>query len=448
VPVRRAARTALALSVLLALAVVVPPTARAACDACVTAGAGRAVLALPPGTPLGGYGSLGRRLLLPDVLNRHPHAFWLKPSVGQRDPLAARALVLERDGRRVTWLAIDLVAVDQAFTHAIATRLGGEAGTLIVSASHTHSGPGGYVESAVAGFLTMDRLEPMVREALVAASVAAVRQAEAARAPAQVGVATVDGPAVIVSRLGKPLDHELVVVALRRPDGTPVAVLWNFGIHATMLGASNLHVSADVIGAASQVVEKTLGAPALFVAGALGDVSPARHGAASLAEVGGELAGAVLEGWGAAAPLARPTLVIRTTTVTLPAPYLSLRNCLGRWVPRALAMPLGDMFPREATLTAVALGDVAWVVVPGELQTALGRRVKRAGRELFGEAFVAGVSNDYLGYLVTEADYDRPTYITCASVYGPAAGERLTQRAVDLLYELRGRPRPVARRAP
>jgi hypothetical protein len=434
--------------VVLAFAAAVPSAARAACDACVTAGAGRAMVALPPGTPLGGYGSFGRRLLVPDLLRRYPHAFWLKPSVGQRDPLAARALVLERDGRRVTWLALDVVAVDRAFTHAIASRLGREAGTLIVSASHTHSGPGAYVESAVAGFLTMDRLDPVVREALVTASVAAVRLAEAARAPAQVGVAVVDGPAVIVSRLGKPLDHELVVLALRRPDGAPVAVLWNFGIHATMLGASNLQLSADLIGAASQVVEKTLGVPALFVAGALGDVSPARHGAASLPDVGGELAGVVLEGWSAATPIARPTLAARTTTVSLPAPHLSLRNCLGRWVPRALSVPLGEMFPREATLTAVALGEVAWVVVPGELQTALGRRVKRAGRELFGEAFVAGVSNDYLGYLVTEADYDRPTYITCASVYGPAAGELLTQRAVDLLYELRGRPRPVARRAP
>ena len=216
----------------------------------------------------------------------------------------------------------------------------------------------------------------------------------------------------------------------------------------TMLGGSNLELSADVIGAASQQVEKALGVPALFVAGALGDVSPARHGPASLPSVGAELAAAVLEGWRAAAPLARSTLTVRATTLALPGPHLSLRNSLGSWVPRALSVPLGDMFPREATLTAVALGDVAWMVVPGELQTALGRRVKVAGRELFGEVFVAGVSNDYLGYFVTAADYERPAYVTCASVYGPDTGDRLTERAVDLLYELRGRPRPAGRRAP
>jgi hypothetical protein len=400
------------------------------------------------GTSLGGYGGFDRRLLLPDLLGRYPHAFWLKPSIGQREPLAARALVLERDGTRVTWLTLDLVAVDRAFTDIIATRLGRELGTLIVSASHTHSGPAGYLDARIAGFLTMDRLDPVVRESIVAAAVAAVRMAEATRGPAHVGVGRVDGPPVIASRLGKPLDHEVVVLSLRRPEGAPVAVLWNFGIHGTMLGGSNLELSGDVVGAASQIVEKELRVPALFVAGALGDVSPARHGRASLPEVGSELAGAVLDGWRAGTPLQRTALTTRTTTVALPAPRLSLRNCLGRWVPRALAVPLSDMVPREAELTAVALGDIAWVVVPGELQTELGRRVKIAGRRLFGQAFVAGVSNDYLGYFVTEADYDRPAYVTCASVYSPDTGERLTERAVGLLYELSGRPRPAGQRAP
>jgi hypothetical protein len=74
--------------------------------------------------------------------------------------------------------------------------------------------------------------------------------------------------------------------------------------------------------------------------------------------------------------------------------------------------------------------------------------VKVAGRELFDAAFVAGVSNDYLGYFVTEEDYDRPAYVTCASVYGPDTGERVTDLAIDVLYELRGRTRSPGGRAP
>ncbi|HEX3177472.1 MAG TPA: neutral/alkaline non-lysosomal ceramidase N-terminal domain-containing protein [Methylomirabilota bacterium] len=411
----------------------------AACEACVTAGAGRAVLALPPGTPLGGYGSLDRRLLFPDVFGRYPHAFWLKPSRGQREPLAARALTLERDGTRVTWVTLDLVAVDQELTRLLTARLGPDVGTLIVSASHTHSGPGAFVHSLLAEVLTMDRFDGLVREAILAAAVGAVRMAEASRAPARVGVARIDGPGVVRSRLGKPLDHDVIVLALRRVDGAPVAVVWNFAIHNTMLGPSNIELAGDVTGSASLAIEKQLAVPALFVNGALGDVSPARHGAAALPGVAAELVRAVLDGWGAAVPLADATLRAQTITLALPAPRLSLRNCLGRWVPRSLALPLGGAFPRQSALTGVALGTAAWVAVPGELQTALGRRVKLAARELFGEGFVAGVSNDYLGYLLTAADYAEPTYVSCASLYGADAGERITEQAVAMLTELRGR---------
>jgi neutral ceramidase len=444
VPVTLAVAAGLALALLLGGVA----GAHAACDECVTAGAAQTPLAVPASTSLGGFGSFARRLLVPDVLGRYPHAFWLKPSTGRRDALAARALVLERNGRRLTWLTLDVVGVDGATMSAIAARLGGGAGTLLVSASHTHSGPGGYVDSVLAGMLVMDRFDPAVREAIVAAAAGAVHAAESARAPAQLAFATIEGPRIIRSRLGKPLDHELAVLAVRRPAGSTVAVVWNFGIHSTMLGPRNLELSGDVVGVASQLVEKQLGAPALFVAGALGDVSPAQHGPAVLDSVATTLAGAVVEAWRRAVPLAHTTLMTRTTAVALPAPRLSLRNCLGRWVPRALTLPLGSMFPREATLTGVALGDLAWVAVPGELQTELGARLKAQGRQVFGNVFIAGVSNEYLGYFVTPGDYERPAYITCASVYAADTGEALTERAVGLLYELRGRPRPAAARTP
>ena len=114
----------------------------------------------PEGTPLAGYGSFARRLLLPDVLGRYPHAFWFKPATGEGEALAARALVLERDGTRIVWVAVDLIAVDRAFTEAVTSQLaraGASPAVLIISASHTHSGPGAFVDSALMGFVATDR---------------------------------------------------------------------------------------------------------------------------------------------------------------------------------------------------------------------------------------------------------------------------------------------------
>src|SRR5439155_16205903 len=72
-------------------------------DPTFRAGAARVSLRVPPGTPLGGYGSLHRRSLLPDLLGRHAHAFWFKPHDGVLDDVAARALVMYAGPTPVTW---------------------------------------------------------------------------------------------------------------------------------------------------------------------------------------------------------------------------------------------------------------------------------------------------------------------------------------------------------
>ena len=436
------ALAALGWSAVLALGALTGPvtaTAAPACPGCVTAGAGRAPLTVPEGTPLAGYGAFQRRLAVPDVLGRFPHAFWFKPGRAEGEPLAARALVLERDGTRVVWVAAELIAVDRAFTDAVSAalrRAGSDPGVLIVSASHTHSGPGAFVDGALLGFLAIDREDAAVRDALVAHVVEAVRRADAARAPARLALGLGAAPAVVRSRIRGPIDPEVVVLAVRRDTGAPVALVWNFAIHGTMLSASNLTFSGDVMGAASRALEQTIGAPALFVNGAVGDVSPARHGRAALGEVASALATAVRAAWANATPLGNGPLRARVGTVALASPRLSLHNCFGGWIPAAVTVPLDRALPRETTLTAVALGDTAWVALPGEPATALGLRIKSEARRSFRHAFVAGVSNDYIGYLVTAADHDRPSYVTCSSVYEARTGDELTAHALALLREL------------
>lgn len=422
------------LALAVALVAVAGPAAAQPCPGCLDAGAARVPVAVPPGVPLGGYGSLARRLFLPDVLRRHPHAFWFRPSVGARDELAARALVLQSGQRRVAWVAVDLLAVDRTLAADVQRRLeaaGVRPAALLLSASHTHSGPGAYVDSAALGWLALDRLDPAVREALLEAIVAAVRQAEANRRPARLATSSVTAPGLVRSRLRQPLDHELLVVKVTAASGEPLALVWNYAIHGTTLGARNLRLSGDVMGEASARLERDLGVPVLFVNGAVGDVSPGRHGERATAELGAELAAAARAGWAVATPVADPALRVGRTTVTLPPARLSVRNCLRGWAPRTLTLPLGWIFPRETVLTAAAIGEAGWVTFPGELQTSLGRGIKEAAG--LRHTLVAGLSNDYLGYFVAAADYARPSYVSCGSVYGPEAGGCLAQAAASLL---------------
>jgi neutral ceramidase len=414
-----------------------PEPRRAGGGGALTAGAARVEFKLPPGTPLGGYGSLARRLSVPDVLGRHRHAFWFRPHAGERDRLAARALVLEGDGRRVVWVAADLIGVDRGLTADLARRLGvgavaGDA--LILSASHTHSGPGAFSDSALMGFVALDRGDAWVRSAILDAMAAAARQADRARAPARIGTLAVPGPDVTKPRLGEAVDHELTVMKVTgAADRRPIALLWNFAVHGTMLGARNLRLSGDVMGVASAQVEATVGVPVLFVNGAVGDVTPRRRGEAALAATAEQLARAVEQtARGIQARDATPPVVARER-VSLGAAALTLRHCVADWIPDGVRVPLGRAFPTDAMLVAVRAGDTAWVTMPGELQSALGLRIKQAARGRVAAPFVAGLSNDYLGYFVRREDWGRVSYVTCASLYGAGAGERLADTAARLL---------------
>jgi neutral ceramidase len=403
------------------------------------AGAGTVVLPLPAGVPLAGYGSWSRRRLVPDLLGRSPHTFWFKAADGIRDPIMARALVVETPAHRLLWVSVDLIAVDASLVTDLTARLraaGFEYSAIMVSASHTHSGPGAFIDSALFGALVMDRFDASVRRALLDGVLQAATQAEHAKAPAQLGTRSESGPPVLRSRLHLAVDSEIALVKLVRPNGAPVALVWNFAIHGTMLGPRNLRLSGDVMGVASRALERTLGMPVLFVNGAVADVSPAAHGERAVSDVGQQLADAVSMAAAAVTPRDGAALAVAYGAVELGAPFMSLRNCLGRWMPRFVRVPLSAALPPSATLVAAALGDAAWVAVPGELQARLGTQLKEAGRRHFALPFVAGLSNGYLGYFLTREDYQRPGYIECASLYGEGSGERITAEAIALLDQL------------
>ncbi|MDP2700849.1 MAG: neutral/alkaline non-lysosomal ceramidase N-terminal domain-containing protein, partial [Candidatus Rokubacteria bacterium] len=365
--------------------------------------------------------------------------FWFNPSSGVHDPFRVRALAFESGGLRVVWLSVDLVAVDPTMVAEVRARLadrGGEPPILIVSASHTHSGPGAYGISAFWALVAADRESPAVRKAILDGMEKAARDALRRRAPALLawGKTTVTG--VAMSRLDQPLDPELGLLKVMGGDGRPVALLWNYAVHGTALGRTNSLLSGDLMADASARLERETGAPVLFVNGAAGDVSPRQRGWPGVESAGAALASAALAAWRTLPPGRDLTLRAVRSQVSLPGSALSVRNCTGRWVPAAFRLGLGWTLPSSAGLTAVRIGGTAWVTVPGELQTRLGLDIKTAGRRTYDETFVAGYSNDYLGYFLTRRDYGQPSYVACGSFYGESGGEIVRDAAVELLGRL------------
>ena len=126
---------------------------------------------------------------------------------GQHTRLWSRALVLQRGERKVALVAVDLFMVPGGLVKHVGDALAAQGfseSNLLISASHTHSGPGGYANfrtfnTAAPGLATVTdpmsfyRLldappaDPQLYSFLVRQVTAAVRRADEDRAPAQAG---------------------------------------------------------------------------------------------------------------------------------------------------------------------------------------------------------------------------------------------------------------------
>jgi len=363
-------------------------------------------------------------------------------ATGTHDPLYATVLVIESGDQTLALVTCDL----RSF---VSTRVGDLARqkfgirTTIVSVSHTHSGP-----------LTWEARTPWYTEA-EDKMVTAIGQAHAALFPASLEFSTghvylgfnrrkvEDGRATMWWRNAEKLPSHPVdptVSALIVKDASPGAaqktraVLVNYACHPSILGPDNLQYSADYPGAMKRYVEAQIpGAMCLFVQGGAGDINPYRdkepvagQGFEAVEEAGQALGKQVVS----ILPKSKPIGGSMRTVSEI----LEVKN---RWKPEE-KIPIG--------LTVGAIGNptgdlFCFAAFPGEpfidYQFTFREKSECHAAMLFGYSYSAG--GVWAGYIPTilasvEGGYGAD-YNTTVEV---GTGERLVDRAVVKLFELRG----------
>lgn len=411
-------------------------------------GFGAADITPPLGFPLAGYGGLQRRAIPPGGADAPAHYF--RGATAVHDRLQARAMLLARDGAPLVFVRMDLVAVTAALTAAIRDRvadLGIPRDHIVVSATHTHSGPGAWIDSELFAMVALDSYRPAMFERLVAGAAAAIRAAHAAPEPAALMTMALPVVGLQFSRLGRdePTDTTAHLLLARTRDGKWRGGLVNYAIHPTVLPIDDLAFSADVAGAIERHLEAGLrqanasDAPVtlLFLNGALGDVSPVGRRAAGLELLGQAFAGAVWPKIGALRPL-KPDWSVRTTQVELGRLALPVMVCLGAgWIAPTLdnlRVPLPAPPSNPVDLAAIRIGDIMLLTWPGEPTTALGFALRQAAVEAgAADAWVVSLTGDYKGYFSASDAIAKNKYVGCANLFGDSAGARIVAAFRTLL---------------
>ena len=199
-----------------------------------------------------------------------------KNSFGILDHLYSRAIVLDSGAARAALITVDAGAIPDPLWQTVSQRVESElripVANILLTATHTHSAGGG-------------QRGPDYAQKIVES----VRLAHQKLAPARVsygtGVSYINVNRQIIDptthrwwegpNYEGPSDKTVAVLKFAHSSGEPIAVYYNYAVHAVIAGQLD-QVSADIPGAASRYIEESFDdtVVALWSSGAAGDQNP------------------------------------------------------------------------------------------------------------------------------------------------------------------------------
>lgn len=383
------------------------------------AGTAKRTLELPADTPLAGYVKrLGRS------------------AAATHDPISVRALYLEDGETGIVLVSADLHSITPELRERVLTLAPADIveNHIILTATHTHSGPGGLSESWFAKRYIGRYMEETLD--LVAQNIAdAIAESMQTKKRATIGYDTTSQDALTKNTFsGDGLrDPQVGVVRVDDSDGNPIAILGTLSAHPTTAPESDiLSLSADFPGYFCAHLESLSheDTVAFFLNGASGDQSCANREKKSGWEwpqyIGTELA-----------------ILVKSVANKIDCSELPVSiNYTNKTTPLSLADPfLSD----EVLFQTLEIGPLLISFLPGEpyaaVQSELNRIAKQNG---YSAHITVGLANDYLMDITTPLPPRARNSAPGLDVLGPDAGNW----AVDAIRSLmrRGEYAPPTQR--
>jgi len=351
---------------------------------------------------------------------------------GAHDPLRARALVLDNGQTRLAIVTADVISIPVNLRNAVLRRLAPAAGLaperVMISATHTHSGPGGLTEMKFAAKFLGD-FNPQEADFVAAKIAAAIEAAARSLRPARWGYASAEVSGFTHNRRGnKTINPTVTVLRFDARDGRPIALLVNFATHPVFLDEDNRLFSADFVGYMLGAIEARRGGVAMFANGAQGDQNPDQDEKIPTAYGRAEAYGKRMA-----------DEALRIAQRAQLRPQVALASILAEL---QLPKPTAPVDVSRAPIMAVRISDVLLLGVPGEASAEVGLDIIARARSFGFELPLAiGLANEELSYILSREDYQRGGYEAEMSFFGPDLGPTV----VAGMTQLARRIQPMAR---
>jgi hypothetical protein len=390
-------------------------------DAAIRAGIGKADITPPMGTPSAGYADR-KGEGMQDI----------------HDPLLAIALFIDNGEKKIVFCSVDHLGFTYEMTQEIIKQIHSlpqlEQCEIYIASSHTHSGGGAYLNIPIVGESLAGTYSPEVTKFYVNRTVEAIIQATQHPIPAKVGIGYGQAENISTYRglwpVGVTPLSDVAVVKVTKLNNTPLAVLFNYAVHPTVLKGQNRHFSADFVGYARDHLQSVLGPDVqpIYFNGAQGDIIPVIFNDEdrfdSCEQLGQSLASTVAKIWNDLET--DESLRIKTQK----EPYSFKPEA----TPFGLKLPL-DEYKTEMNLIVLNRTH-AFITIPGELSTIYDKSLKDIGSELgYAHVSVFGLTNDAHGYMILPESWGHKSSESKLSFGGESYGESVKNRAEGFLRD-------------
>lgn len=201
--------------------------------------------------------------------------------IGVHDPLWAMALFIDNEEKQIVLCSVDHLGFSYEMTQKVIEQVHLEEGLsaceVYIASSYTHSGGGGYLNIPGLGESLAGPYDPSLVELYVKQTAKAIIQACKKPIPAKIGIGYGTAEDISQYRGTWPVEatplSDVAVIKVTKMDNSPLAVLFNYPVHPTVLNSENLLFSADFVGYARDYIAKENG-QTIYFNGAQGDIIP------------------------------------------------------------------------------------------------------------------------------------------------------------------------------
>jgi len=418
----------------------------------IRVGVGKTDITPPLGTPLEGY-------------------YIERLATNVHDPLYARAMVVADGTNTLVLVIADIIDVAPAAFPAARVRIqedfGIPASNIVISATHTHTGP--VITDPYEDILST-KIYDAVKIAFNSTQPAVIKSGSGKeenvsfhrRYMMKDGSVKFNPGALnpdIIRPMG-PIDPEVGILYIESTEGMPIAVLVNFAIHLDTVGGTE--ISADFPFFMGKILKKLLGDRIMvfFGFGACGNVnhfnvkSPETLKGFGRAErIGYALAAGVIREFPVLEKNETPELSSANQILLLKTPeYTEEEYNMARINARKesdlesstpeireamkiLRIEERNGQPIEAEVQTFGLGEVGIVALPGEIFVELGLEIKK--RSPFKHTFILTLSNNSIGYIPNAEAFDYGAYEVEVSEIAKGEGEKMVEASVELLEKMK-----------